>query len=129
MSGFPTEVDSSRSGTVQTLMRSQVGVVVKPELEPLFEVSFGQGLEGTQAQGIFERSPESLDDCDGAVATNSPETLPGAEPAKGFAKSLGDELLSLIGDEVSGRAVRWTPYTGPKSGTAKVEPAQLKTPS
>ena len=25
-----------------------------------------------------------------------------------------------------GGSVRWTPYTGPKSGTAKVEPAQLK---
>ncbi len=41
---------------------------------------------------------------DGAVATNSPETLPGAEAAKGFAKTFCDELLSRIGDEVLGRA-------------------------
>ena len=29
----------------------------------------------------------------------------------------------------SPRHVRWTPFTGPKRGTAKVEPARLKTPS
>ena len=47
MGGLSTEVDFIGSGTTQTLMRSQVGVVVEPELEPLLEVSFGEGFERT----------------------------------------------------------------------------------
>ncbi len=65
MSWSVTEVDFGRCGPSQTLVGSQVGVVVKPEIEPTYEVSFGQGLERTQAQGVFEGSPESFDDRNG----------------------------------------------------------------
>ena len=55
-------------------------------------------------QSVFEGSPESFDGRNGTVPTNSTEALPGAEPAKGFAKPLPGELGPLVGDEVSGRA-------------------------
>ena len=41
MSAFSTEMDLSRSGPAQTLMRSQVRVVVKPQLESALKLPFG----------------------------------------------------------------------------------------
>ena|SRR3990172_4881270 len=104
MGRLSTEVDFSRSGTAQSLMRSQVSVVIKPELESAFKFPFGQRLERTQSQGVFDGSPTSFDDRDGAVAADGTEALPGAEPESGFLKPLGRELPSLVGDEVSGWA-------------------------
>ena len=96
-------MDFGRCRSSQTLVRSQVGVVVKPEMEPLLEIGLDQGFERAKFQRVFECSPESFDDRNGAVLTDGTEALPRAEPAKGFAKSLRRELLSLIGGEVLGR--------------------------
>jgi hypothetical protein len=41
MGAFSTEMDLGRSGPAQTLMRSQVSVVVKPQLESALKLSFG----------------------------------------------------------------------------------------
>ena len=103
MGWLSTEVDFSRGGTAQPLVRFHVSVVVKPPLESTFEFPFSQGLERTEPQAVFESSPEPLDDGNGAVPADGPEALPGAEPSQRFAKSLGRELPPLIGDEVS----RW----------------------
>jgi len=77
--------------------------VVKPELESTFELPFGQRLERTQSQGVFDGSPESLDDGDGGVPADGAEALPGAEPSERLTKPAGGELASLIGDKVSWR--------------------------
>ena len=104
MSWSVTEVDFGRGCPSQPLVGSVEGVVVKPELEPLLQIGFEQGFERAKVQDIFECSPESFDDGNGAVATNGTETLPSAELSKGLAKPPRGELLSLIGDEVLGRA-------------------------
>ena len=82
MGGFSTEVDFSRSGTAQSLVWSKVRVTIEPLVEAVFEVSFGQGLERAQAQGVFEGSPESLDDGNGSVPADGTESLPGAVRAQ-----------------------------------------------
>ena len=43
--------------------------------------------------------------------------------------ALVEERCAKVDHWKNSSQLRWTPYTGPKSGTAKVEPAQLKTPS
>jgi len=98
------EVNFSRSGTAESLVWSKVRVIIEPLVEAAFEVSFGQRLERTQSQGVFEGSPESLDDGNGTVLADGTEALPGTEPSQRFPKPLGGELPSLIGDEVPGWA-------------------------
>src|SRR3972149_11563461 len=104
MGRWSAEVDFSRRGTAQTLMRSEVSVIVKPQLESTFELSVGERLERTQSQAVFESSPKPFDDRDGAVPADGTEALPGIEPKQRFAKPLGRELPSLVGGEGSGGA-------------------------
>ena len=104
MGWLSTEVDFSRCGATQTLMRSQVAIVVKPLFKPAFEIRSHLGFEIAQSQGVFESSPKPFDNRDGAVPADGTEALACAEPSQRFAKPLGGELPSLVGDEVPGWA-------------------------
>ncbi len=104
MGGWSTEVDFSRGGTAQTLVRSKVGVVMEPLLKPVFEVCSHQGLERTQAQAVFESSPKSFDERDRADLTDGTEALSDAQPEQRCSKTFCRELPSIVRDEALGRA-------------------------
>jgi len=81
-----------------------MGVVVKTELDSAFKLSLGQRFERAQPQAVFESSPKSFDDRDGAVFTDGAESLLSAEPLQLLLKPVGRELSSLVGDEMPRRA-------------------------
>jgi hypothetical protein len=55
------------SGSGKALMGPIVGEIIEPGFEPSLEVVLKERREGAEAQRVFELSPKSFDDGNGAV--------------------------------------------------------------
>ena len=88
-------------GAAESLVWPEIRVEEKAEAKPLFELPLNERLEGFERQHVFERSPESLDEGDGADFPDGAEAMQDAELFDAVEKLLRDELASLVGDEVT----------------------------
>ena len=88
-------------GAAESLVWPEIRVEEKAEAKPLFELPLNERLEGFERQHVFERSPESLDEGDGADLADGAEALADAELIDCIAKGCSSELASLIGNEAT----------------------------
>ncbi len=77
-------------------MGFEEGVVDEAELEALFELIVDEGFEGAEQEEVFEGSPKSFDECDGACFSDGAETLTDADVLEGVFEELGGELWALV---------------------------------
>ena len=71
------------------------------EGDTLFELVENEGFEAFEREAVFEGSPKSLDEGDGADFPDGAEALADAGVSECIAKAYSGELASLIGDEVT----------------------------
>ena len=71
-------------------------IVDEAELEALFELALDEGFEGAEHEEVFEGSPKSFDERDGAGFSDGAETLSDAELLQGVFEELGGKLRALI---------------------------------
>lgn len=69
-----------------------------------WELVENERLESLERKALFQRSPQSFDECNGTGFANGAEAVPDAELVDAVAEVLGDELASLVGDEVTRHA-------------------------
>jgi hypothetical protein len=93
-----------RRGAAKTLMRSEKGIVGQAESEPSFELFQSKRFEYPYAGDVFDGSPQTFYQSDGAGFSDGAETLPNVEVFEDALKVLGDELRALVRDEVSRHA-------------------------
>jgi hypothetical protein len=104
MGGRKAEVDLGGSGSLKSLMRPQIGVVEKDEMDPSFQLLAAERREESNSKEALRGSPESLDEGDGADFAEGSEAMANAEVAESLAEDVGRQLRALVGDEVFGRS-------------------------
>ena len=87
------EVDLGGGRACETLMRSNEGVVKESECESSFELVENERLESLERKALFQGSPQSFDECNGAGAPDGAEAMPDAEVVDAVAKFFCDETL------------------------------------
>ncbi len=102
--GMVPEVDLGGGCTCEPLMGSDEGVVSEAESESLLELVENERFVCLERKALFQRSPQSFDECNGTGFANGAEAVQDAELFDAVAKLLRDELASLVGDEVTRHA-------------------------
>ncbi len=95
---------SGRGRAAETLMGPEKSVVMESECESLLELVEHKRLESLERKALFQGSPQSFDECDGAGFPDGAKAVQDAELFDAVAKLLRDELASLVGDEVTRHA-------------------------
>ncbi len=85
-------------------MGSEEGVVSEAERESSLELVENERLECLERKALFQRSPQTFDECDGTSFPDGAEAMQDAEVVDAVAKVFCDELASLVGDEVTRHA-------------------------
>ncbi len=102
--GIVREVDFRGGCASEALMGSDEGVVSESESESLLKLVENERFESLECKALFQRSPQSFDECDGTGFANGAEAVQDAELFDAVAKLLRDELTSLVGDKVTRHA-------------------------
>jgi hypothetical protein len=102
VSGFPSEVDLGRGGALETLVWTEESVVAESELDSSFEFLLHEGSESSETKEVFESSPESLEDGDGADLSDGAQTVANAKGLESILEIAGSELRALVRDKVFG---------------------------
>src|SRR5450830_1295567 len=112
MRGRPAEVDLCRRRSVETLMRTEVGVMEEAPLDLRHEIFCHERPHQAQAERVLQRPPEALDQRDRALLSDCPKPLLHPKPLELLAKDLALEAASLIRDEVRRASM---PLGGPRN--------------
>jgi hypothetical protein len=98
--GVRPKFDLCRRRPVETLMRTEVGVVEEAYLDLRHEIFCHERPHQAQAERVLQRPPEALDQRDRALLPDCPKPLLHPKPLELLAKDLALEAACLIRDEV-----------------------------